>query len=148
MNSLVYAVITDIKQQQPALKCSIRTNPLPELQADVGMMRIVLTNLISNAIKYSSKKEHPEVEIGAFKKDDEDVFFIKDNGAGFDMRYYSKLFGIFQRLHGTSEFEGTGVGLAIVQRIITRHGGSVWAEGKTDEGATFFFSIPKKQPAI
>lgn len=145
MNSLVYSIITEIQQQQPGLHCAFKTSDLPALHADLGMMRIVLTNLISNAIKYSSKKEHPEVEIGSFKKDGHAVYFVKDNGAGFEMKYYDKLFGIFQRLHSNSEFEGTGVGLAIVNRIITRHGGIVWAESKPDEGATFYFSITKEE---
>jgi light-regulated signal transduction histidine kinase (bacteriophytochrome) len=105
-------------------------------------MSQVWINLISNAIKYSSKKEKPQVEVGCHKQEDEIVYYVKDNGAGFSMKYADKLFGVFQRLHGPAEFEGTGVGLSIVQRIIIKHGGRVWAEGKVNEGATFYFSLP------
>jgi signal transduction histidine kinase len=110
---------------------------------DVTMIKQVWINLISNAFKYSRNKEKIRIEIGSDHNGEEDVFFIKDNGIGFDMRYVHKLFGVFQRLHKVHEFEGTGVGLAIVQRIIQRHGGKVWAEGKVNEGAVFYFSIPK-----
>jgi len=111
------------------------------MEADYGLLRQVMLNLISNALKYSSKKEHPIVEIFSEEKDGEIVFSVKDNGAGFDMKYYDKLFGVFQRLHKQNEFEGVGVGLAIVHRVITKHGGKVWAQGKVNEGARFNFSL-------
>ena len=105
-------------------------------------MRQVWRNLIGNALKFSSHNEKPIIEIGGYTDSNECIFFIKDNGVGFDMKYSGKLFGVFQRLHKDTEFEGTGVGLAIVQRIIHRHGGRIWAEGKVNEGAEFYFTLP------
>lgn len=115
---------------------------LPNVFADIELLEQVWVNLLSNAAKYSAKKELPVVEVGAQKNDDETIFYVKDNGAGFDTRYADKLFIVFQRLHKPHEFEGTGVGLSIVKRIITKHGGRVWAEAIVNEGATFYFSIP------
>ncbi len=117
-------------------------NPLLPVNADHSLLTQVWINLLSNAIKYSTKKESPQIEINCIKQGGETVYSVKDNGAGFNMKYSDKLFGVFQRLHTTSEFEGTGIGLAIVKRIISKHGGRVWAEGKPDEGATFYFSLP------
>jgi PAS domain S-box-containing protein len=125
-------------------QASINISTLFPANGDPTLLHQVWTNLISNAIKYSSKKEKPEVEIGSKKSDEEIIYYVKDNGAGFDMKYIEKLFNVFQRLHSPSEFEGTGVGLAIVYRIITKHGGKVWAEAKINEGATFYFTIPSK----
>jgi two-component system sensor histidine kinase/response regulator len=124
-------------------KADIRLNTLFPAYADHALLTQVWTNLISNAVKYSAKKENPVVEIGCQKNENQTVYYVKDNGAGFNMEYTYKLFGVFQRLHNTEEFEGTGVGLAIVQRIVARHGGKVWAEGKINEGATFYFSLPE-----
>ena len=109
---------------------------------DLSMLNQVWQNLISNAIKYSSKKENPVIHIGSFPEGQEVVFYVRDNGAGFNMDYVHKLFGVFQRLHKATEFEGTGVGLALTKRIVDKHGGRIWAEGKDGEGATFFFSLP------
>ena len=105
-------------------------------------MRIVLDNLLGNAAKFSSKKPDARVEFGRMMQDGEAVYYVRDNGVGFDMAYANKLFGAFQRLHSSKEFEGTGIGLANAQRIIARHGGRIWAEGRPDQGATFFFTLP------
>jgi PAS domain S-box-containing protein len=123
-------------------RVDFKINSLPSTYADPSMLTQTWVNLISNAIKYSAKKENPVVEIGSFKQDKEVVYYIKDNGAGFSMEYADKLFGVFQRLHRSADFEGTGVGLALVKRIVAKHGGRVWAEGKVNEGATFYFSLP------
>jgi light-regulated signal transduction histidine kinase (bacteriophytochrome) len=106
------------------------------------MIKQVFVNLISNAIKYSSKKKDPLIVISSEDKNDEVIYYVKDNGAGFDMTFVDKLFNVFQRLHSLKEFDGTGIGLALVKRIIQKHRGKVWAEGKENEGATFYFSLP------
>jgi PAS domain S-box-containing protein len=124
-------------------KANVKVNRLPPIYADRPLLTQVWINLIGNALKYSAKKEDPEIEIGAYRENDEIIYFVKDNGAGFDMQYGDKLFGVFQRLHRAEEFEGTGVGLSIVKRIIAKHAGRVWAEGKVNEGATFYFSLPR-----
>lgn len=126
---------------------SLVVEKLPKATGDYAMIKQVFANLISNAAKFSSKKPQPSIEIGSRHDGPQIIYYVKDNGAGFDMKYVGKLFGIFQRLHSSAEFEGTGVGLAIVQRIVQRHGGRVWAEGKVDCGATFYFSLPYKGEA-
>jgi signal transduction histidine kinase len=121
---------------------SVSVAALPQAHADRSLMKLVWTNLISNAVKYSGKRQDPRIEIGAREEPARSVYWVCDNGAGFDMRYADKLFGVFQRLHRQDEFPGTGVGLAIVQRIVRRHGGDAWAEGRPGEGARFFFTLP------
>ena len=105
------------------------------------VIKQVLMNLLSNAIKYTGNKEKAEVEVGSKQTDNETVYYVKDNGVGFDMKYADKLFVLFQRLHSTKEFEGTGVGLAIVQTLVNKHRGKIWADAKVNEGATFYFSL-------
>ncbi len=136
-------VVDDLCASSEHLKEHIILNDLGFANVDKVIIRHVYANLVLNAIKYSSKKEHPLIEIGIAETKRGSAFFVKDNGAGFDMSYYSKLFGVFQRLHRKEDFEGTGVGLAIVQKIITKHQGEVWAEAVENEGATFFFTIGK-----
>jgi light-regulated signal transduction histidine kinase (bacteriophytochrome) len=119
---------------------------LPPARGDATLLRQAWSNLLDNAIKFSGKRERPVIEVSGHENGAECVYCVKDNGAGFDMQYYHKLFGVFQRLHRTEEFAGTGVGLAIVQRVVLRHGGRVWAEGKVGEGAAFYFSLPRRGP--
>lgn len=137
------SLVTEIiKEQNTGSAISWNIETLPAVFADIRTLRQVWINLIANAIKYSSKNESPAITIGHTYKNGESVFYIKDNGVGFDNKYRDKLFRVFQRLHTEDEFEGTGVGLAIVEKIISRHGGKVWAEGVLGEGAVFFFSLP------
>lgn len=142
LHKLTEAIIADQMQASKSI-VKVEVKPLLPANGDPVLLSQVYENLISNAVKYSSKSSNPAIEIGSFEKEEENVYYVKDNGAGFDMNYAHKLFGVFQRLHSHSEFEGTGVGLAIVQRIIVKHGGRVWAEGKIGEGAVFYFSLPK-----
>jgi len=137
---MVRGVVTDVNKSVEH-GAEIKIDELHKVKADYVLLKQAMYNLISNAVKYSAKKENPVVEISSKEHNGEVIISVKDNGAGFDMRYANKLFGVFQRLHSQEDFEGTGVGLAIVQRIINKHGGKVWAEGKVNEGATFHFSI-------
>jgi len=142
MESMVKNVISEFGTTQDLSTKTISVQNIPEAFGDSNLLKQVWINLVSNALKYSSKEENVQINIGAIRKESETFYFIKDNGVGFNMAYSNKLFNVFQRLHGLHEFEGTGVGLAIVQRIINRHGGRVWAEGEVGNGATFFFSLP------
>jgi PAS domain S-box-containing protein len=142
MNVLVREVMEEFAPAIAARDLKVVIKPLPPVVADKAMMRRVMLSLLSNAVKFTRLKTAAQIEVGAKTEGEEVVFFVRDNGVGFDMQYAHKLFGVFQRLHGVEEFEGTGIGLAIVKRIVTRHGGRVWAEGKINEGATVYFSIP------
>ena len=140
-NQMIVNILRDLKDSiKDTLKVEVKN--LLAVHADPSLLTQVFVNLVSNAIKYSGKKEAPEMEIGSYQEKDSIVFYVKDNGVGFNMEYAGKLFNVFQRLHSSKEFEGTGVGLSIVYRIIQKHGGRVWAEGKVDEGATFYFALP------
>jgi PAS domain S-box-containing protein len=145
MTKLFQNVWNNLKRTAPA-NIVLDLPVLPYIEGDKSIIEQVLINLLSNAIKYSSKKENPIVQVGFKLESDFTSFFVKDNGVGFNMEYYHRLFGAFQRLHGTSEFDGTGVGLLLVKRIIEKHGGAVWAESKVNEGATFWFTLPKALP--
>jgi len=123
-----------------------RLGSMPQARGDRSLFEQVWVNLLSNARKFSSKHDKPVIEVGGISAGEENVYFVRDNGAGFDPRYQAKLFGVFQRLHRDEDFPGTGVGLALVHRIVTRHGGRVWADGKPGQGATFHFSLPKEAP--
>jgi PAS domain S-box-containing protein len=144
MTTMVNGIVRDLREHEPTRDIEFITHPLLTSIVDAQMIKQVWVNLVSNAIKYTGKKPKSMIEIDSVDRNNEVVYSIKDNGVGFDMQYVDKLFGVFQRLHKIQEFSGTGVGLAIVKRIVTRHGGKVWAEGKVNEGATFYFSIPKK----
>jgi PAS domain S-box-containing protein len=142
MGAVAQAMFDECAAQAPGRKLEFKLQPLPSAHGDQAMLRQVLANLLANAIKFTRYKAPAEIEIGGRVEGGEHVYYVKDNGVGFDIRYAHKLFGVFQRLHTEAEFEGTGVGLALVQRVIHRHGGRVWAEGKVNEGATFFFTLP------
>ena len=142
MEGMVRIVISEFQSTQDLSQKSFSIQQIPEALGDSNLIKQVWVNLISNAIKYSSKEVNAQINIGAIQKENETTYFIRDNGVGFNMEYSNKLFVVFQRLHGIGEFEGTGVGLAIVQRIINRHGGRVWAEGEVGKGATFYFTLP------
>ena len=146
MNALVEEVWAEVCTSSRTTLPLKKTN-LPAAWGDHALLRQVLMNLLANAVKYSSKKEEQIVEITAKQNEDEVVYTVRDNGVGFDMRFYNKLFGVFQRLHTENEFPGTGVGLAIAQRVIVRHGGRIWAESKPDEYTIFNFSLPKEAAA-
>ncbi|MDB6057984.1 MAG: hypothetical protein JWO95_1828 [Verrucomicrobiales bacterium] len=148
LDALVRETVGDFQVETKERNIVWQIHPLPPVQADRALLRMALVNLISNAVKFTSARADAAIEIGcAPGGSDETVIFIRDNGAGFDPEYGDKLFGVFQRLHGQQEFEGTGIGLANVQRIIHRHGGKTWAQGAVNAGATFYFSIPKQSEA-
>lgn len=140
---MLRGVIRSLGSEAAGRDVEWKTEDLPDVSGDPALLRLVWMNLISNALKFTRPKNHAIIEIGSRDEGREYVFYVKDNGVGFDMKFKDKLFSIFQRLHSPAEFEGTGVGLANVHRIITRHGGKVWAEGEEGEGAMFYFTLPK-----
>ena len=141
LTPLVESAMADIKLDSGDRKIEWRTEPLPSADCDPGLIKQVFINLLSNAAKYTRRREDPRIEIGQKPVDGNTAIFIRDNGVGFNMKYAGKLFGVFQRLHRPEDFEGTGVGLATVARIVRKHGGSIWAEAEVDKGATFFFTL-------
>jgi PAS domain S-box-containing protein len=144
LDRLVQETLGDFEAETKNRNIVWEIHPLPPVRADRALLRMVLVNLISNAVKFTGIRASAKIEIGCVPGGGETVIFIRDNGAGFDPKFAAKLFGVFQRLHSQAEFEGTGIGLANVERIIRRHGGRAWAEGVKDGGATFYFSIPKQ----
>src|SRR5439155_647726 len=146
LTELARAVVDELRRSADVEGMDVIVDPLQPTRGDRTLLRQVLANLIGNAFKFSRGRPHPQIEIGARREGQAVVYFVRDNGVGFDMRYADKLFGVFQRLHRADEFEGTGVGLALAQRIIQRHGGRIWADGKVDGGATFFFTLPAERP--
>jgi PAS domain S-box-containing protein len=147
LDQLVQELVADIRQDTTGRDVLWKIGPLPVCYGDRSMLRLVIGNLLSNAVKFTRIRSRAEIEIGCVDSEDEADVFVRDNGAGFDMQYANKLFGVFQRLHHPEEFEGTGIGLATVQRIVHSHGGKVRAEGAVDQGATFYFSLPKTRDA-
>jgi PAS domain S-box-containing protein len=145
MEKMAHEVFEELQPAVTGGKLQLEIEHLPHSAGDRAMMRQVFVNLLSNAIKFSRNRDPAKIKVGGSIEGDEAVYYVKDNGAGFDMQFADRLFGVFQRLHGVTEFEGTGIGLAIVKRIVARHGGRVWAEGKVNEGATIYFALPTKE---
>ncbi|MDI7261604.1 MAG: ATP-binding protein [Thermodesulfobacteriota bacterium] len=143
MCELAKAVFEELRLNNPGQPLLLKIKTLPQSRGDQAIIRQVLVNLLSNAIKFTRLEESAVIEVGCIAKENLNIYYVKDNGIGFDMQYADKLFGAFQRFHTEGEFKGSGLGLAIVKRIINRHGGQVWAEGKVNEGSTFYFTLPK-----
>jgi signal transduction histidine kinase len=148
LGPLLRQVVEELAPECSSRQVDWHIGDLFSAECDPGLMKQVFVNLLSNAIKYTGKREHAVIEVGQIRQNDQRVIFVRDNGAGFEMQYVGKLFGVFQRLHKTRDFEGTGVGLAIVQRIIRKHGGRIWAEAELEQGATFFFTVESPENNI
>src|ERR1041384_3821771 len=144
---LVREALTELHEQQNDREIDLRIADLPACDGDAALLKQVWLNLLSNALKYTRHRQRAVVEVGSKSENGKVIYFVRDNGTGFDMQYANKLFGVFQRLHRVDEFEGTGVGLAIVQRVIHRHGGDIWAKAAVDDGATFYFTLGNRPNA-
>ncbi len=148
LTSLARQVAGELQDADPERQVEVHVNEALVVDADPGLLRVVVANLLGNAWKFTSKRANAQIELGVRREEPHgNVYFVRDDGAGFDMAYAKRLFGAFQRLHSTSEFEGTGIGLATVERVIRRHGGRIWAEGQPDRGATFYFTLGEEQAA-
>jgi light-regulated signal transduction histidine kinase (bacteriophytochrome) len=145
LNALLRQAVEELRPECSGRKVEWQIDDLFTTDCDPGLMKQVFVNLLSNAVKYTGKRERAVIQVGQMMQDHQRVIFVRDNGAGFEMQYVGKLFGVFQRLHKVRDFEGTGVGLAIVQRIIRKHGGRIWAEAELDQGATFFFTLESSE---
>jgi light-regulated signal transduction histidine kinase (bacteriophytochrome) len=143
MEDLARTVFAELSEREPGRTLQLSLEPIPPARGDPSMLRQVWVNLLSNAIKYTSTREVAQIRIGSRTEHGEITYVVQDNGVGFDMKYVGKLFGVFQRLHSEAEFSGTGVGLALVRRILKRHDGRIWADARLDAGATFFFTLPR-----
>ena len=141
LSRLVEEVLADLSQETAGRKLEWHIEPLPAVDCDPGLMKVVFVNLLSNAVKYTRPRPVAVIEVGCRKANGDTVLFVRDNGVGFNMKYADKLFGVFQRFHRAEDFEGTGVGLATVERIVRKHGGQIWAEAVVNEGATFYFTV-------
>jgi light-regulated signal transduction histidine kinase (bacteriophytochrome) len=148
MEELVAEVVTELQPEAAGRPLAWHVQPLPSAFGDRALLKLVYTNLISNALKFTSLRSPGVIEIGYTNSQEDVAFFVRDNGVGFDMQYADKLFGVFQRLHNDQEYPGTGIGLANVRRIVQRHGGRVWAESTPDQGATFYFTMPGGQGTL
>jgi light-regulated signal transduction histidine kinase (bacteriophytochrome) len=146
MDAMVNGVVDELRAAEPERSIEFTLSPLPRARGDAAMMRQVWVNLLGNAVKFTCRRRTAHIEVGGSVEGRELLYWVKDDGAGFDMQYADKLFGVFQRLHRQDEFEGTGVGLAISQRILHRHNGRIWGEGKPDAGATIWFALPLPSP--
>jgi two-component system sensor histidine kinase/response regulator len=142
VSAIVHEVLDELRQEQVGRHVEMRLGDLSDAVGDPSLLKQVFVNLLSNAFKFTQRKERALVEVGCTEQKEEKIYFVRDNGVGFDMRYAKRLFGVFQRFHSTEQFKGTGVGLSVVQRIIQRHGGRIWAQAEVDTGATFYFSLP------
>jgi light-regulated signal transduction histidine kinase (bacteriophytochrome) len=147
LSQLAHYIVEDLRRQAPQRRVEVSIQEGLSVQGDPTLMRVVLENLLGNAWKYSMHTEQARIEFGAVEQDGRWIYHVKDNGAGFDMRFADRLFGVFQRLHSANDYPGTGVGLATVQRIIRRHGGQIWAESEVGAGARFYFTLGEVRPS-